>query len=172
MALPLYLAMTAEEMACPEPLPGLGASMACHFSLYGTGLEGLPPSLPTGWMVVLSDRVPIWHHDPKLVAAQLSEIAPQAVLLDFQQSVKNLRFLQSLLEALPCPTAVSQNWGSEFTCPVFLEPVPPSRSLQDHLTPWADREIWLDVSSWGEKITVTTEGSTFSPLPSVSTEGT
>lgn len=172
MALPLYLAMTAEEMACTDPLPALGAAMTCHFSLYGKGLEGLPLGLPTGWMVVLNDRVPIWNHDPELVAGQLSELSPKAVLLDFQQTstTKSARFLQALVEALPCPAAVSSGWCGSLDCPVFLEPVPPSRSLQNYLASWEGREIWLDVSAWGEKITVTTEGSTISSLPSIPTE--
>lgn len=171
MALPLYLAMTAEEMAATHPLPSLGAAMTCHFSLYGKALEGLPECLPEGWMVALNDRVPIWHHEPKEVADQLRVLSPGAVLLDFQQSEKNTAFLQALLEALPCPAAVSQRWGQELDCPIFLEPVPPSRPLQTHLAPWKGRQIWLDISAWGEKITVTEADSITTPLPSFSTEG-
>ena len=44
MALPLHLAMTAEEFnTCP--LPALPAYMACHFSAYGKGLQDLPQAL-------------------------------------------------------------------------------------------------------------------------------
>lgn len=172
MALPLYLAMTAEEMAYADPLPGLGASMSCHFSLYGSGLEGIPTKLPAGWMMVLSDRVPVWNHDPKLVTAQLQEAEPALVLLDFQgdHSSRVNAIIESIL-TLPCPVAVSQRWEQDFSCPVFLEPVPPSQSLTSYLAPWEGRDVWLDISTWGEKITVTKDGSTISPLPTTAKDG-
>ena len=45
MGLPLYLAMTAAELSAAEALPRKMAYMACHFSLYGTGLSNIPEQL-------------------------------------------------------------------------------------------------------------------------------
>lgn len=173
MALPLYLAMTEEEMAYADSLPALGAAMTCHFALYGTGLEALPSSLPEGWMVVLNDRVPVWNHDPGLVARQLMDLSPAGVLLDFQRQADSLgaAMVKGLAEQLVCPVGVSQLWADNLDCPVLVSPLPLTVSLSAHLSPWDGREIWLDVSSWGEKITVTTEGSTATSLPVFSTEG-
>lgn len=173
MALPLYLAMTAEEMATANPLPPLGAAMTCHFSLYGKALEGMPSTLPEGWMVVLNDRVPVWKHDPEQVAQQLMDLSPAGVLLDFQRQADpaGAAMVKALAETLTCPVGVSQQWVDGLNCPVLVSPLPLTCSVSTHLAPWAGREIWLDVSTWGEKITVTAEGSTAASLPSVSTEG-
>ena len=173
MALPLYLAMTAEEMATADPLPSLGAAMTCYFSLYGQGLEGLPESLPEGWMIVLTDRVPVWNHDSDLITQQLMDLAPAGILLDFQRPPDPLgiAMAKALAEKLNCPVGVSQPIAEGLSCPVFVTPIPLTHSLSSHLSPWAGREIWLDISSWGEKITVTAEGSTTTSLSVFSTEG-
>lgn len=173
MALPLYLAMTKEEMANCDPLPEQGVYMACHFSLYGTGLCNIPETLPPGWILMVNDRIPIWRHDPNIIAAQLMEAAPEALLLDFQQAdqPQALAIAEKILETLPCPTALSEGYARELSCPVFLCPPPLHQPLSEHIAPWQGRDIWLDLAMDAEQITVTKEGSHYSPLPRFSPEG-
>ena len=108
MALPLYLAMTREEIdSCP--LPANLAYMACHFSVYGKGLQDLPASLPAGCLLILDDRIPVWNHDPKQVAEELCEAVTRhgccGLLLDFQRPGESLMtdITRSITAALPCP---------------------------------------------------------------------
>ncbi len=174
MVLPLYLAMTAAELSAYTELPPKIGYMACHFSPYGTGLSNCPVRLPQGAMVILNDRTPIAGHDPQTICRQLEEITEvfnvSRILLDFQRP--NCPETAELVHALRfrCPMGVSAQYARE-DCPVFLPPVPLDTPLQDYLTPWADREIWLDVSLEGLRITVTAQGAhcqttPYAPLPS------
>lgn len=169
MALPVYLAMTAAEFRSAEALPEHAAWMACHFSCYGTGLSNLPEQLPAGAMVILNDRTPVFGHDPELIAKQLSEIVACSnsggVLLDFQRPdcPQTANIVKSIVTALSCPVAVTEAYAEELDCPIFLSPPPLCKPLAEHIIPWKDREIWLEVALDSQTITVTPDGSHFSP---------
>lgn len=164
MPIPCYLAMTAAEFAKADTLPGNMAWMACHYSCYGTGLSNLPEHLPEGSMVILNDRMPPDRHDPKRIASQLLELVadltPDAFLLDFQRSGIDLnrQLAKVLAEALPCPVGVTAEYAGDSGCAVFLEPPPLHMALNDHIAPWADRQIWLEIAPQTFTYTVTEAG--------------
>ena len=163
MALPLYLAQTAAEMA-GNPHSGHLAWMACHFSSGSRGLSNLPEMLPAGAMLILDDSTPLDGHDPALIAAQLSEVIAgqrcESLLLDFQRpQIPGQQELAKLLTAsLPCPVGVSDIYARALACPVFLSPVPPDQHLSDHLTTWQGREIWLEAALEGIRLTLNEGG--------------
>ena len=169
MALPLYLAQTAAEMA-GNPLSGSCAYMACHFSPGGRGLSNLPEMLPTGAMLILDDSSPMADHDPALILKQLADVISrhscESLLLDFQRSglPAQQELAKLLCNALPCPVCVSEIYAHGLACPVFLPPVPPDRLLMDHLAPWQGREIWLDAALDGITLTLTESGCTADPF--------
>ncbi len=169
MALPLYLARTAAEMA-GNPVYEPAAYMACHFSPGGPGLSNLPTELPPGAMLILDDSTPMDSHDPDLILKQLAEQVErhrcESVLLDFQRpGIDAQRELAELIAStLPCPVGVSELYTKGLTCPVFLSPLPPDRPLSEYLAPWDGREIWLEAALDGITLTLTEHGCTASPL--------
>ena len=171
MGFPLSLAMTAAEIAACEVLPPKLAYMACHFSPYGTGLSNFPDFLPPQALLILNDRTPVCGHDPHLVAAQLQQVMEEfscsGVLLDLQRpgNPETERVVDAVVEAIPGPIAVSEHYASDRNCPVFLPPPPLRMPLKKYLTPWQDREIWLEAAPDAETITVTDQGSQISSLP-------
>lgn len=165
MAVSCYLAMTAAEILRTSQLPEKLAYMACHFSPYGTGLSNIPDSLPPSSILILNDRTPICGHDPALITQQLSQIvadlACEAVLLDFQRpGFPETAALTAVVTAeLPCPVGVSELYAADISCPVFLPPVPINQPICAYLSPWKEREIWLEAALDSMAITVTAEGS-------------
>ena len=177
MEIPLYLAMTAAEFHASQALPPNPAWMACHFSLYGTGLSNIPRTLPPGSMLMLNDRIPICGHDPRLVAETLAEAAKalgcESIALDFQREScqQLLEVIQEILDHASCPVGVSALYAGDFDCPVLMPPISPDTEPKAALSAWAGRELWLELSSEGTQITVTEEGSRFTPLPNFITDG-
>lgn len=171
MAIGAFLAMTGAEIRNCTHFPRRTAWLACHFSPYGSGLSNLPPALPAGSLLVLDDLTPIHGHDPEEIARQLLRIRDSrnlyGILLDFQRpgNTETSSLVEYLSGVLPCPTAVSDCYAESVQLPVFLPPVPPSTPLQSHLMSWHGREIWLDVSSWGEVLTLTEDGCDSRPFP-------
>ena len=171
MAMEPILAMTAAEMRNISDIPPRIAWMACHFSPYGLGLSNIPQRLPPGSLLILDDCTPPCRHDPELVTEQLTLCAERleccGILLDFQRAgqEETQALAKHLASALPCPVAVSECYGKELDCPVFLSPVPPSMFLEDYICPWKDREVWLEWSTEGEILTLTEQGCTVTPLP-------
>lgn len=169
MVLPLNLAMTPAEMSACTNLPGRVAWMACHFSPYGQGLANIPDALPAGSMLILNDRMACSGHSPGLVAQQLADavkhLGCESVLLDFQRpsEPESAAMVTALLEALPCPAAVTEGYAKGRSCPVFLAPSPLHIPLRDHLIPWKNREIWLEAALCQEVITVNERGTSYSP---------
>ena len=170
MALPLYLAMTEwETQYCP--MPERMAYMACHFSSYGAGLGNFPEQLPVCSMLILNDRIPVWNHDPELIARQLQQTVEafscESVLLDFQRQGegRTAAIAKAAVEALGCPVGVSQWYAQGLSCPVFFSLPAPNRDLSKELALWQGREVWLEAALETVQITVTREDSTTVPIP-------
>lgn len=164
MGIPLYLAMTAAEFAACRALPEKIGWMACHFSLYGTGLCNLPDKLPKDSLLILNDRTPICGHDSGLIFEQLSALitgqSVAALLLDFQRpDVPETHILAKQLSGLPCPVCISHLYARELNCPVFVPPVPVNCQMEEHLAPWQGREIWLESALGSMTVRVDSHGS-------------
>lgn len=171
MAIKRYLAMTAAEIEGNPVLPLPIGWMACQFSPYSQGLSNLPGSLPEDSLLILNDFTPIDGHDPSVVGAQLRQCIDSqkctGLLLDFQRegNPQTEELVSFLVEALPCPVVVSEPYGANRKCPVFLPPLPHHLPLSEYLPPWQGREIWLDMAADAEVITLTEKGPQFSPPP-------
>lgn len=170
MVLPLYLALTAAEISHIATLPKLCAYMACHFSPYTEGISNVPETLPRGSLLILNDRIPCDHHSADLVAGQLAaavqRLGCDSILLDFERPPEeaSLAMVRTILQALPCPVAVTESFARDFFCPVFLSPSPLHTPLATHLAPWQGREVWLEAALCQEDITVTKSGTNFCPV--------
>lgn len=171
MALPLYLAMTAAEIRKNATFPTQMAYMACHFSPYSTGLSNCPQDLPAGSLLVLNDRTPIHGHDPQQICHQLADIIQAfscvGLLLDFQRPgcEESANLVSCIADNLPCPTAVSHYYENGHSGPILLPPPPPDIPLAEYLAPWKDRELWLEASLEGMRLTLTEAGCESAPLP-------
>ena len=171
MAVTTFLAMTAAEIRENYNLPDHLGWMACHFSPYGLGLSNLPKKLPPGSLLILNDRIPIHGHDPEVILRQLETLIAQegctGLLLDFQQPdcEETSSLAAHLCRGLGCPVAVSESYAKKLDCPVFLPPLPHHIPLKEYLSPWMDREIWLELAMDAEVITLTEEGCQISSLP-------
>ena len=170
MALPMFLAMTAGEMAASGALPQNPAWMACHFSPYTQGITNLPRQLPAGSLLILDDRFPCQGHSADLVAQELEEAVRQldcgSVLLDFQRppNPESTEMAERIIHTLPCPVGVTAPYIQNQACPVFLSPAPLHTPLEDHITPWQGREIWLEAALCQEDAVITREGTSMIPL--------
>lgn len=169
MGFPLNLAMTATEMSGCVEFPKHIAWMACQFSPCGQGITNIPKTLPAGAMLILNDRFPCQGHCADLVAHQLAELVGQfsceSILLDFQRPVEEEpeAIVRAIVEARPCPVAVSEGYAKNLSCPVFLSPGPLHIPPEKYLAPWQDREIWLEAALCQEILTVTEKGTAFAP---------
>ena len=170
MAIKGYLAMTAAEFRWFSPKNQNIAWMACHFSPYGTALSNLPTALPEDSLLILNDRTPICGHDPELIACQLALLMKKfscgGLLLDFQRPEipETADLVEHLLQHLPCPTSVSHLYAADLDCPVFLPPVPVDIPVEEYLTPWSGRDIWLEAALDGCTLELTESGCTQKPL--------
>lgn len=169
MALPLYLAMTREEIdSCP--LPAHFAFMACHFSAYGKGLQDLPDFLSAGCLLILDDRIPVWNHDPKQVAEELCETVTKysccGLLLDFQKPGESLitDITRSITDALPCPVAVTEAYAEGVNCAVLLSTPKANVPLIKRTQAWPGREWWLEIAPEVIRYTVTKDASTWEEI--------
>ena len=103
-------------------------------------------------------------HDPERIRQKLLEcwekLGFEALLLDFQRpgSREAAALCGVLGTGLPFPVGVSQLYGAETEGPVFLDPVPPDRSLEAHLAPWQGRELWLDLAPEAVCLEITEAG--------------
>lgn len=171
MAIRPFLAMTAGEFRDNPGFSGPIGWMSCLFSPYGTGLSNLPPQLPEGSLLILSDCTPLRRQETSVITRQLCDcITGQncaGLLLDFQQpeDAKLGALAEHLSKALPCPVAVSECYAHDLDCAVFLPPVPPGTPIAEYLAPWQGREIWLELALDGEIITLTETGAAVTPLP-------
>lgn len=173
MVLPLNLAMTPSEIATTAALPERISWMSCHFCPYTEGITNIPEALPEGAMLILTDRENCSGHSRNLVSQQLLDTVQhlhcESVLLDFQRppNPELEAMVAAIVQALPCPVAVTEHYAAGLNCPVFLPPCPLHISMEDYLTPWHNREIWLEAALSQETITVTEGGSVFTPVYSM-----
>lgn len=171
MAFPLYLAMTAPELErAPAAVPEI-AWMACHFSPYSAGLSNFPQNLPENALLILNDCSPIHGHDPQQICGELLTCLEawnlRGIVLDFQRPKNQevLTLTQILLQALPCPVLVSDQYAQDFSCPVFLSAPPLYMPLADYLRPWRKREIWLEAALDSQVLSLTKEGCKIHWIP-------
>lgn len=171
MAIRPYLALTAAEFHGCDVLPDRCAWLACHFSPYSDGLSNLPGTLPPGSLLVLSDRIPIYRHDPGRVARQLNEartsLGCAGILLDFQRpdTADTVPMARELTQRLGGTVAVSALCAGEFDCPVLLPPCPLHISLEEHIAPWQGRTLWLEAALNAGVICLRHDGARYSDLP-------
>lgn len=168
MDFPIYLAMTAAEMAKCRSIPPKIAYMACHFSAYGTGISNRPEHLPAGSVLILNDRTPIHKHDPQLISAQIAQLmddlSAAGLLVDFQRPVTEeaLEVIRALC-SLDITLTVTEAFASEFNCDVLLSPAPLHMALQAHAAPWRGRKLWLELSRDPEALRLTSQGCAILP---------
>ncbi len=163
MPSPCYLAMTAAELDSCAEKPPYTAWMACHFSPYATGLSNLPTALPEGSMLLVNDRTPVCGHNPQRIAQQLEQVVQELhcsrIYLDFQRpNEPETAEIVRCVAALPCSVGVSAFYAKEAPCAVCLPPLPLTTPLQDYLAPWENREIWLELATDCQKLTLTEQG--------------
>ncbi len=170
MPLPLNLAMTQGEIHAAAHLSPHIAWMACHFSPEGDDLIDLPAQLPEGVLLILDDSIPCRGHSAALAAEILGEVVSHfrccGLLLDFQrpENAQAAGIAKHLAATLPCPIAVTPHYAKDLPCAVFLPPAPLHIPLATYLRPWAGKEIWLEAALCLETLTVTKDGTSFSPV--------
>lgn len=171
MDFPGFLAMTGAEIANCGALPPRLAYMSCHFSPYGTGLSALPPSLPAGSVLMLTDRTPISGHDPCRIAGQLGEAAERlgcsALVLDLQRHSDEAPAVVEAVLGLGCPVVVSQRYALGLDCAVLVDAPLLWTPLSETLEPWKGREVWLETVCDSALVTVTETGSRYEPFDGV-----
>lgn len=122
-------------------------------------------------MLILNDSTPIRGHDPKRIREQLHELAARykcgCILLDLQRenNPETQAVVHTLLEDPPCPFGVSPFYAKDHFCPVFLPPCPTDILLEEYLSPWTGREVWLEAALDGQVITLKESGVEVIPQP-------
>lgn len=168
MGLPIYLAMTAWEMSHLQKPEHCGW-MACHFSAYGSGLSNIPTQLPPNSLLILNDRMPPAGHDPELITRQVCQTVEElhccGVLLDLQRPycLETAKIAAAICAGVPCPVAVTSEYVRDCDCGVFLPPVPPYRTLTEHITPWKGRQLWLEIDTGQYTMELTEQGCKIFP---------
>lgn len=161
MALPVYLALTGAEFRWIPRKPAHLAWIGVSFTENGT-LAGFPEAFPPGGILTVNDSAPLPEKCPPEAMIALRQWAerfrPSAVLLDMQRSGASPEVLQAMAGNLPCPVAVSAKYADVLPGPVLLPPVPLYREPEKFLTPWAGREIWLEISPLGQIVRLTKTG--------------
>ena len=166
-----YLALTAGELYGNAPKEENLAYMACHFSLYTTGLSNVPDALPPGAMLILNDQIPICGHDQNRIIDQLQEVmerhACASLLLDFQRpGNKEIAQLCSLLSTeMQYPLGISHHYADGLNCAVFLPPPPLDMPLGEYVKPWQGRKVWLEAALEAAEFTITADGCKAASLP-------
>ncbi len=172
MDLSIYLAATGAELRGLEDTERSLAWMACRFSPSGSGISGIPTSLPPQSMLMLTDEIPVQDHDPARVAAELTQAAQtldcSRILLDFQrpENPKNADIAAAILKASAIPVGISGLYAQHFDCPVLVSPSPLWIPFAQQLAPWGGREIWLEAVLEDALVTVTEVGSRYKPCDS------
>ena len=165
----VFLAQTSREMK--EFCPNKTAYMALHFSPYSAGLSNVPQALPKNSLLLLDDSMPINNHRSELICDQLKQLctqfSPSGLLLDFQSTynAETADMASRIVQALPCPVAVTEPYARNLRCPVFLAPPPVNKSLEKYLAPWQAQGIFLEIAREQTQFTVTEKGCKICNLP-------
>jgi hypothetical protein len=169
MEFPLFLAMTAAEIAGNASLPPKLAYLSCRFALDADGICGLPETLPEGSILMLSDETPISHHDPQLVARQLQEavqrLACRYLVLDLQRCASTLgrQIVEAVAQRAGCCVVVSEAYAAGNELPVLVAPPPLWTPVQPYLERWKGRRLWLEAVCEAACVTVSQQGSRYEP---------
>ncbi len=165
MDIKCYLAMTAAEYISATDIPDNLAWMACHFSLYGTGITNKPLSLPRGSMLILNDRIPPHRHNRKSIAEQMNQVIEENqcafVLLDFQQKFNSetQEIAAYLTSNLSVPTGVSETYAADLDCAVFLNALPLRTPISKAVSMWKGRKLWLEIATDSEDVYISQDKS-------------
>ena len=155
-----YIAMTGAEFSNAALLQEHPAWMACHFSPYSTGLSNLPDTLPEESMIILNDSTPLCGHDPEFIATELNYLADKckanAFLLDFQRerTSETEDFVEQITNKLNRQVAVTEQYGTITECAVFLSCPRPCQSVAEKAALWKNRDLWLELATESETITI------------------
>ncbi len=171
-----YLAVTASELTNFRDNSQKTAFMACHFCPSGSGLSNIPQKLPPDSLLLLDDSIPPAEHDPARVVNQLSQAAKAlgcaGIYLDFQRrGYPLLAQIAAKAGELSFPVAVSRLYSGENRLAVALPPPALDVSLASYIAPWQGREVWLEVAPDAQKLTLTCQGCTESPLEEIPDHG-
>lgn len=152
MKIPLYLAVTSDEISKNVNLPTNTAWMSIRFDQAGDGLFNFPPAPFDKGILILDDYHPYSQHSCEKICHQLKNYMGEnnytGLLLDFQRPRdENLYNLARMLESeLSCKVAMPPNYCNDESI-VFLPPPAPAVSPEDYLKPWTGHEIWLDLTT-------------------------
>ncbi len=154
-----YLAVTAWEYSQATYTTPI-AWMACHFSPYETGLSNIPDNLPRDSMVILNDRTPPNGHDQGMIADQLNRLGDlfqiKRFLLDFQREndPETISLVAFLTEKVIGSVAVTEKYAKHCNSPVFISCPLPHQTLSYSISKWKNRELWLELGTESEIITI------------------
>ena len=155
MAIPVYLAMTPEEIQSVHKIP---QNVAYWHSL------DFPAQPSRDSLLVFTDEEEFRPSNAGIIAEDLVASAKslhcRGILLDFQHENRHENSaLVTELEARRYPFAASALYAENRNCAVFLPPVPLTATLADYIRPWQGREIWLELAMDGLRIAVTAQDS-------------
>ncbi len=163
MDIPLYLAMTSDDIMKKSTLPPKIAWMSVRFDKEGDGLINFPAEKYDSCILILDDYNPYTRHDHKKICQQLQEHIStrkyDGILLDFQQPKDSglCTLVRQLERELPIKVGVTPSYSTNESI-VFLPPLPPAVSVESYLKPWSSHEIWLDLTTQGYSLCVTSAG--------------
>ena len=163
----IYLAFLPAQWNILQTFRDKAAWLGCRLSSYGEGITGLPPTLPEGSMLILTDETPPQGHDPQRIATELTEHATRLgadkILLDFQREglEENCQIAETVLKQAAIPVGITEQYAKHFDCPVLLSPPPLWTPLEKKAGLWSGRELWLEAVTESAVVTVTQEGSRY-----------
>ena len=115
-------------------------------------------------MLILNDRIPVHGHQPERIVRQLEAFIGQnpvtSLLLDLERPDNPLtqQIAAAICDALPCPVAVTEVYGKDLSCPVFLK-IPPYESVGHFCEKWEGRDLWLDAAMECARVRITEVGA-------------
>lgn len=163
----IYLAFLPTQWNKTQTVQDKAAWLGCRLSSYGEGITGLPPALPNGSMLILTDENPPQGHDPQRIAKELTENAARLgadkILLDFQREglEENREIVETVLKQAAIPVGITEQYAKHFDCPVLLSPPPLWTPLEEKAALWSGRELWLEAVTETALVTVTESGSRY-----------
>lgn len=163
MKIPLYLAITPEDINKAANLPSKIAWMSVRFDKSRDELTNLPAENFDSCILVLDDCEPYIRYNNDKICQQLKEHIQKknydGLLLDFQRPRDGHLYslARQLEKELPIKVAVTPHYSTEQSI-VFLPPLPPAMSIEHYLAAWSTHEIWLDMTTQITSLCITEEG--------------